>query len=66
MNIDVFNITDAGKETITDVVGVYDEWLENIESCLSDEEKKLFHNCCIRLLEKAKEISGKSDRSEGI
>ncbi len=53
----ILNITDAGKETILDVVGIYDEWLEKIESCLSDEEKEQFHNYCIRLLEKAKEIS---------
>ncbi len=55
----ILNITDTGKETISDVVGVYDEWLKNIESCLSDEEKRQFHDCCIRLLEKAKEVSGK-------
>lgn len=55
----ILNITDAGKETITDVLGVYDEWLENIESCLSVEEREQFHDYCTRLLKKAKEISGK-------
>lgn len=53
----ILNITDAGKETITDVVDIYDKWLATIESCLSDVEKKQFHDYCIRLLEKAKEIS---------
>ena len=52
----ILNITDAGKQTITDVVGVYDEWLGNIESCLSNEEKEQFHDYCVRLLEKAKEF----------
>lgn len=55
----ILNITHAGKEKISDVVDVYDEWLEDIESCLSDEEKEQFHDYCKRLLEKAKEISGK-------
>ncbi len=55
----ILNITSAGKETIADVVDVYDEWFQNIESCLSDDEKKQFHNYCIRLLEKAKEINQK-------
>lgn len=55
----ILNITHAGKEKISDVVDVYDEWLEDIESCLADEEKEQFHDYCKRLLEKAKEISGK-------
>ncbi len=55
----ILNITDAGKEKIADVVGIYDEWLQKIESCLTDAEKEQFHDCCLRLLEKAKEISGK-------
>ena len=53
----ILNITDSGKKTIADVVGIYDEWLENIGSCLSNEEKEQFHDYCVRLLEKAKELS---------
>ncbi len=53
----ILNITEAGKEIITDVVGIYDEWLEKVESCLSVEEREQFHDYCTRLLEKAKEIS---------
>lgn len=53
----ILNITDAGKQTIADVLGVYDDWLENVESCLSNEEKEHFRDYCVRLLEKAKEIS---------
>ena len=45
---------EAGKETIADIVNIYDEWLENVESCLSEEEKEQFHTYCMRLLEKAK------------
>lgn len=50
----ILNITEAGKETIADIVNIYDEWLENVESCLSEEEKEQFHTYCMRLLEKAK------------
>lgn len=55
----ILNITDAGKETIADVVDIYDVWLEAVGSCLSVEEKEQFHALCLRLLHKAKEISGK-------
>jgi len=55
----ILNITEAGKETIADVVDIYDVWLEAIGSCLSDGEKEQFHALCLRLLEKAKEISSK-------
>lgn len=53
----ILNITDAGKQTITNIINVYDVWLENIEACLSNEEKEQFRDYCVRLLEKAKELS---------
>ncbi|NLL49040.1 MAG: winged helix-turn-helix transcriptional regulator [Firmicutes bacterium] len=53
----ILTITDAGKEAIIDIVGISDEWLEKVESCLSDQEKEQFHSYCLRLLEKAKEIN---------
>ncbi len=53
----ILTITDAGKETIMDIVGIYDEWLERVESCLSGPEKEEFHGYCLRLLERAKEIN---------
>ena len=53
----ILNITESGKKTIGDVVGIYDEWLEYLESCLSKEEKEQFCDYCGRLLEKAKEMS---------
>ena len=58
----ILNITDAGKQTITDVVGVYDKWLENIESCLSNEEKEQFRDFCRRLLKQAKEFSENEEK----
>lgn len=53
----ILNITDAGKSTISDVVGIYDEWLEIISSCLSEDEKEKFQEYFKRMLEKAKKIS---------
>ena len=58
----ILNITEAGTETISDVVGVYDEWFENIESCLSNEEKEQFHSICLRLLEQAKKFSENEEK----
>ena len=53
----ILTITDKGKEAIIDIIGIYDEWLAKVESCLSDQEKEQFHSYCQRLLEKAKEIN---------
>src|SRR5690554_6778703 len=55
----ILNITDAGKKTISDVVGIYDEWLEAISSCLTENEKEQFHDYCKRMLDKAREINNK-------
>lgn len=55
----ILNITKSGEKTIADIVGIYDEWLANVESCLTDVEKEQFHGYCIRMMEKAKEIGGK-------
>ncbi len=53
----ILTITELGKEAIGDVIGIYDEWLEKVESCLSDQEREQFHSYCRRLLDKAKEIN---------
>lgn len=53
----VLSITDAGKETIADIVGIYDEWLARISACLSPEEQASFDEYCRRLLATAKIIS---------
>ncbi|MDD4291444.1 MAG: MarR family transcriptional regulator [Clostridia bacterium] len=53
----VLSITDSGKAIISDIVGIYDEWLLRISSCLSVEEQKNFDDYCNRLLDQAKKIS---------
>ena len=55
----ILTITDAGKETIGDIVDIYDEWLLQISACLSVEEQAQFDKYCCRLLETAKKISEK-------
>ena len=52
----ILNITNLGKETISDIVSIYDEWLEKVESCLSINEKEQFHTLCNKLLDNAKQI----------
>ncbi len=53
----ILTITKAGKATISDVVCIYDEWLSEISSCLSQKEQQCFDEYCLRLLEAAKKIS---------
>lgn len=55
----ILNLTKSGKQTITDIVDIYDVWLKELESCLTDEERQQFHQYYLRLLEKAKEINAK-------
>ena len=50
----VLTITDMGKVAISDILHIYDAWLENVLSCLSEEERRQFSGFCERLLEKAK------------
>ncbi len=50
-------ITDAGRATIMDVVGICDEWLSRVSACLSSEEQRSFEEYCGRLLAAAKNIS---------
>lgn len=52
----LLSITPLGKENIADVVGVYDEWLCKISSCLSDEEQAQFDEYCARLLAASEDL----------
>ena len=47
-------LTDAGRESIADVVGLYDRWLFDISTCLTPSEQAQFDEYCARLLEAAK------------
>ena len=61
----ILAITDAGKETIADIAHIYDEWLNEVESCLSPDERTLFHGFCARLLESAKKTAGNRREQKG-
>ncbi|MDD3229475.1 MAG: MarR family transcriptional regulator [Oscillospiraceae bacterium] len=53
----LLSITDEGKNSIAEVVHIYDEWFAHISSCLSQEEQRQFDEYCGRLLAAAREIS---------
>lgn len=50
-------LTDAGKQDISDVVDLNDNWFEKISSCLTPTERETFNSLCARLVEAAINIS---------
>jgi DNA-binding MarR family transcriptional regulator len=52
----VTSITDKGKETISNINGIYQDWYDTITSCFSDDEKQLFSVMCNKLSESAKDL----------
>ncbi len=52
----IINITPLGKETIRDVINVYDSWLSKISDALSPEEWEQFKSYCQRLHNFAKSL----------
>lgn len=53
----VLQITENGKESISDILRVNDQWMEGILSCLSPEEQQQFESYCSRLLDAAEQMS---------
>lgn len=53
----MLSITDKGKETIGEVMDIYDNWLKSVLSCLTQEEQKQYFMYSERILEKAKQVS---------
>jgi len=53
----IISITEAGKENVSDVVNVYDSWMDQVSQALTVEECRQFEEYCQRLLEKAENIS---------
>ena len=47
-------LTEEGRKSMAEVVGIYDRWLAGISACLSEEEQTKFDDCCSRLLAAAK------------
>lgn len=52
----ILRLTTDGKESISEVVDIYDRWFAKISSVLSAEEQAQFDHCCSRLLSEAKKI----------
>ena len=52
------SLTAKGREKVAELVGIHDNWLREIMTCLSEEEQKQFENYCGRLLAAAEKLIG--------
>jgi len=50
-------LTDIGRDKVSGLLDIHNQWLDNIMSCLSSEEQKQFENYCNRLLEAAEKLT---------
>lgn len=55
------SLTDAGREAICDIAGVYDDWFARVSACLSPEEFQQLVSCFLRMLDAARAL----DTSKG-
>ena len=51
------SFTDTGREKMAELVGLHNNWLEKILTCLSTEEQAQFENYCERLLAAAEQLT---------
>ena len=51
------SLTENGKERITDLLDLHNNWMDRVMSCLSKDERKQFENCCARLLAAAENLN---------
>ena len=51
------SFTDTGREKMAELVGLHNNWLEKILTCLSPEEQAQFENYCERLLAAAEQLT---------
>ncbi len=49
-------LTDKGKQSISEVVDVYDRWFDEVSSCLDEREQEQFDDYCARLLAASQKI----------
>ena len=50
-------LTELGTEKVTELADLHSNWLAEIMTCLSEEEKKQFEDICKRLLSKAEALA---------
>jgi len=55
------SLTDVGRKRVAELVGIHDNWLKEIMTCLSSEEQKQFENYCERLLSAAEKLANKGE-----
>ena len=49
-------LTDVGHRKVSKLADLHNNWLSEILKCLSDEEQRLFGDCCERLLAAAEAL----------
>lgn len=57
--------TEKGRNKISEVIDIHNNWLKNIMTSLSEEEQKQFEKCCDKLLGAALNLTnnqGENDR----
>ncbi len=57
----IIYITELGKENISDVINIYDTWLDKISKALEPEEWEQFEDYCQRLLSVAEQVNKEVD-----
>ena len=50
-------LTAAGRERVSELIDIHNNWLRDIMNCLSEEEQKQFENYCGRLLIAAEKLT---------
>ena len=53
------SLTDAGRRKIAELADLHNDWLAEIMTCLSEEERQQFECCCERLLAAAEKLTKK-------
>ena len=51
------SLTDVGREKVAELVDIHNNWLQEIMTCLTKEERKHFENYCERLLVAAEKLT---------
>lgn len=51
------SLTDTGREKISELVDIHNNWLNEIMTCLSKEEQEHFESYCERLLAAAEKLT---------
>ena len=55
-------LTDAGKKRVGELLSLHNDWLAEIMTCLTAEEKMQFESCCEKLLAAAEKLTQNNER----